>query len=182
MAFGNIQVGQSFTANLTVSNQGNAVMTVTGMTGTNGITAILTPSMTSFTVPPGGSQNVVMRFAPTAPVTYTGSIGVTADQTSGINTIAFSGTGSLDGIPIFTRSGKGDNVFNLPAHVTRLRITGHFVDTGSNSNFIVHQNGGGLVNEILRNSDYDGTHVVIGGALIEIVSSGSIQWTFTEVR
>lgn len=85
-------------------------------------------------------------------------------------------------IPLFTMAGKGDNVFTIPSTVTKVRVTGHFVDAGSNSNFIVRLNGASFINEILRQSDYDGILQTPGGGTIAITSSGSIAWTFTEVR
>ena len=49
------------------------------------------------------------------------------------------------------------------------------------ANFIVHIGGRSVVNEILRDSiTYDGTHLTTGG-VVEY-KSGSISWTFTEVR
>lgn len=84
--------------------------------------------------------------------------------------------------PLFTRSGSGNTVFDLPSTVSRLRIQGRWQQRDT-SNFIVHLNGRSLVNEILRTSlTYDGIHVTTGGGVIEVVSSGAIDWTFTEVR
>jgi len=85
-------------------------------------------------------------------------------------------------VPIFTLAGKGDNVFALPSTVVKVHVTGHFVDTGSTSNFIVHFSSGGSINEILRQSDYDGVIATPGGGQVTITQSASIQWTFTEVR
>ncbi len=85
-------------------------------------------------------------------------------------------------VPLFALAGKGDNVFTLPASVAKVHVTGHFVDQGSNSNFIVNLNGRLFINEILRTADYDGVLLTTGGGQIVITNSGSIQWTFTEVR
>ncbi len=85
-------------------------------------------------------------------------------------------------VPLFAIAGKGDNVFTIPALVARVHVTGHYVEQGSNSNFIVDFNGRLFINEILRSADYDGVLLTTGGGQIVITNSGSIQWTFTEVR
>ena len=83
---------------------------------------------------------------------------------------------------IFVRSGAGNQVFDLPAYITRLRIQGEWNRTQT-SNFIVRIAGRVVVNEILRDAiTYDGTHQIAGGGTVEIVSSGQIAWTFTEIR
>jgi len=87
-------------------------------------------------------------------------------------------------IPIFTVSGRGDNVFTVPSHVTRIQVHGVW-DGTSTSNFIVRYRGSSIVNAILRdapNRTFDGTYAITGGGLMEIISSGQITWTFTEVR
>jgi len=182
MSFNGVTVGNSATNTLTVQNQGNALMTITGLTGSGGINAVITATPNTFTVNPGSKQDVVVRFTPTAVASYSGTISVNGDQTSGPNTITFSGSGTLDGIPIFSKSGHGDTFFTLPSYVTKLHVHGHFVNVGGNSNFIADANGSNFINEILRNADYDADKIVPAGATIVISSSGSIDWTFTELR
>jgi uncharacterized membrane protein len=89
LAFGSVQVGATTTAQLTITNSGNATLTVTGMTGPSGYAA----SWTSGTIAPGASQYVTVTFAPTAAQTYNGVLTVVANHTSGTNTIGISGTG-----------------------------------------------------------------------------------------
>lgn len=82
---------------------------------------------------------------------------------------------------LFTRSGFGNTVFDMPTYITRIRIQGTWNRT-SNSNFIVSIGGRSVLNEILRDSiNYDGIALTTGG-VVSITSSGSIAWTFTEVR
>ncbi len=188
MDFGNIQVGQSFSATLHIGNAGNSPLTVTGITGNNNITSVLKANWTSGSVPAGGNQDVVMTFTPGAARTYSGTITVNGDHTSGTNTIAFSGTGSVAGLPVFSRSGTGANVFDVPAYVARVRITGTYA--GRCENFVVWIANDLLVNEILgtcsiaSGRNYDGTHLIEGGAggVAEVKSSTGINWTITEVR
>jgi len=180
LGFGTVAVGSRASAVVTVSNSGNAPLTITSLTGPNA--DVFTASPTTGTIAPGGTLQMTVFCTPKAQVVYSGTVTVNGDQTSGVNTLPISCGGSLAGIPIFSQSGFGNNVFALPTYVTRVHVTGHFVDRGGNSNFIVNMNTSLLINEILRTTDYDGVHGVTGGATISITNSGSIQWTFTEVR
>jgi len=180
LGFGTVQVGASASATLTISNQGNATLTITSVTGPN--TDIFSASTTSGSIPPGGSLAIVFTCRPKAQQVYSGTITVVGDQTSGSNQTAIACGGTLTGVPLFSQSGSGNNVFTVPASVSRVHVTGHFVDNGSTSNFIVRFNGSLIINEILRTVDYDGVHLTTGGGTIEITNSASIRWTFTEVR
>jgi HYDIN/CFA65/VesB family protein len=95
LAFGNVQVGNRSSASLTITNSGNSALTVSGMTVTGGLGSVFASSFTSGTISPGGSQQVTIQFAPTAAQTYSGTLNVNGDQTSGSNSIAISGTGTL---------------------------------------------------------------------------------------
>lgn len=182
--FGAIQINQSFSATLRIHNSGTAQLTVTSLTGPN--TANFSASWTSGTIPAGSSQAVTIRFSPTAPQSYGGTLTVNADHTSGTNTIQIAGRGSLDGIPIFTRSGTGDTVIDgMPSYVTRVRVIGTY--TRNSSNFVVRVNGRLLVNELLGTgwgtTRYDGTLLLPAGAgTIEITISSGVVWSITEVR
>src|SRR5438876_534775 len=66
LAFGNVAIGQEATATLTITNTGNARLTVTGMTGPSAYTA----SWTSGSIAAGGSQSVTLFFDPIAATTY----------------------------------------------------------------------------------------------------------------
>ena len=90
LTFGNQTVGTTRYSTLTISNAGNATLTVSGSgisypTGFSG-------NWTG-TIPPGGSQNVTVAFAPTAAQSYGGTVAVNSDATSGTATISVSGTG-----------------------------------------------------------------------------------------
>lgn len=90
LSFGTVAVGQTADRTLTIQNTGNSTLTVTGMTGPSAYTA----SWTSGTIAAGASQSVTVRFAPVAPVSYSGTVTVSGDYTAGTNTISISGTGS----------------------------------------------------------------------------------------
>lgn len=87
--------------------------------------------------------------------------------------------------PLYSQSGVGNNVFNLPPQVRRLRIQGRY--TSSSSNFIVWCGTQLVVNELLGTfwgpTSYDGTHQIqSAGCLLEFRSSTGVSWTLTEVR
>lgn len=88
---------------------------------------------------------------------------------------------------LWTRSGQGNNVFDMPFFVTRVRIVGRF--DGFCQNFIVRIDGDLTVNEILGDCSIaignrlEGVHLVSGGGgTVEITGSAGVSWTFTEVR
>lgn len=186
--FGDVIVGQSGTRDLRIYNEGNAAMTITGMTIPGG--APLVSSWTSGTIAPGQSQVAVIRYSPTALGTLSGNLTVTGDQTSGANTTPLAGRGVLAPRANFTRNGSGNTVFDMPGDVQRLRIFGRWSGRDT-SNFIVTINGRNVVNEILRNATgntYEGIHLVplaprAQNSVVEITNSGAIsEWRFTEER
>ena len=95
LAFGNVAVGQTGTAMLTILNSGGSTLTVSGMTVPSGSGGAYEASFTSGTITAGASQPVTIRFAPTEGRTYGGTLTVNGDHTSGANTIPISGTGTL---------------------------------------------------------------------------------------
>ncbi len=125
-----------------------------------------------------------MRFSPTLAQTYSNVLTVVGDQTSGTNTLNVSGTG-INNTPLYTHSGSGANVFDLPTSVKRVRIFGDY--GGSCENFIINIAGRLIVNEILGSCSvasgrhFDGTFLSTGG-VVEVTHSIGISWTFVEVR
>jgi len=93
LAFGNVVIGQEASLTLTITNTGNSTLTVTRMTASTG-SDIYSISWASGTISPGGSQRVTVFAAPTAAITYNGTLTVNGDQTSGANTISISATGT----------------------------------------------------------------------------------------
>jgi hypothetical protein len=89
LAYGDVQVGTSQDAQLTIANTGTSTLTITGMTSPSGYTA----NWTSGTIIAGGSQPVTVRFTPTGEQTYNGTLTVNGDQTGGSNTVPVSGRG-----------------------------------------------------------------------------------------
>jgi hypothetical protein len=100
LAFGNVAVGTTATATLTINNGGNAPLNISSI----GYPAGYSGNLSSGTVSAGASQAVTVTFAPVAAQTYTGTITVNGDHRSGSNTMTISGTGVA--VPTFTLSGQ----------------------------------------------------------------------------
>jgi hypothetical protein len=92
LAFGDVLVGSAWSSTLTINNNGNAPLSVTGMTGPSGFSS----SWTSGSIAPGGTQAVTIGFEPTASGVYGGTITVSANHSSGTNTMGVSGTAYPD--------------------------------------------------------------------------------------
>jgi hypothetical protein len=88
-------------------------------------------------------------------------------------------------IPLFSRSGVGDSVFDMPTTVSRVRIQA--TPSTSCQNFAVQIAGRLIVNVILGTCSvadsrtHDGTYLTSGGVTQVTISSG-VSWTFTEIR
>ena len=87
LAFGDVTIGQTATATMTVANSGNSALTVTGITYPDGFSGEW-----SGTIAAGASQDVTVTFSPLAVTTYSGTVTVNSDMTSGGNTLSASGT------------------------------------------------------------------------------------------
>jgi hypothetical protein len=88
LAFGNVQVGSTASALLTITNTGSSTLTVTGISYPTGFSGSWNGG-----VPAGGSQQVTVTFAPTSASNFGGTVTVNGDHTSGTNTITASGAG-----------------------------------------------------------------------------------------
>lgn len=185
--FGAVQLGKNKTQTFTISNSGTATLTVTSITGNCAGTDIVA-DWHGGAVTAGATQTVNLTFTPSAVKDCSGVITVNADQTSGANTLPITASGTLDGIPVFSQSGSGDNVFSIPTYVKKLHVTGTV--TSSCQNFIVHisTQTTSLINVIVGSCSvadtpsFDGTYAISGGGTITITSSTGVSWTFTEVR
>jgi peptidoglycan/xylan/chitin deacetylase (PgdA/CDA1 family) len=106
LAFGNVTTGTTATATLTIANSGNTALTISGITYPSGFSGAW-----SGTVAAGGSQNVPVTFAPTAVKTYSGTVAVNSDATSGTATLPASGAGIAPVTPTKIISLSGNLAF-----------------------------------------------------------------------
>jgi pimeloyl-ACP methyl ester carboxylesterase len=89
LAFGNVTVGNSSQTTLMIANTGNSTITVSSISFPNGFSGSW-----SGTIAAGGSQPVTVTFSPVSATSYSGIVTVNSDETSGVNTINASGTGT----------------------------------------------------------------------------------------
>jgi hypothetical protein len=177
LSFGEVLVGQSSERPITIRNTGNATLNVSGLSGPSGFTA----TWTSGQIPAGGSQDVRLRFAPTEVRSYSGTLTVSGDHTSGLNTAPINAQGQRE---IFQKRGSGSTVFDMPTSAAgmRIRVYAHWNGRG-NSNFIVSVGGRTAVNAILRDGNPYEALFLTGGGVVQITSSDNIDdWRFTEER
>lgn len=89
--------------------------------------------------------------------------------------------------PLWTRSGVGDQVFDMPTFVQRVRVQA--VPGTSCQNFIVRIGGRpSIINVILGTCSVadartlDSTYLTGGGGTVSITSSTGVAWTFTQIQ
>ena len=88
--YGSVVTGQTSTAIMTISNEGNAVLTVASIDYPEGFSGAW-----SGIIAAGSSTNLTVTFSPSALITYSGTTTINSDKTSGENTIGVSGTGAI---------------------------------------------------------------------------------------
>lgn len=179
--FGNVDVGQQVTKQIAIVNNGTGPLTVTGLTIPAGTSSSFAASWTNGVIQSGTQQVVSVRFQPTEPRSYSGTMTVQADHTSGPNTMTITAMGIG---PLFSRSGVGDDVFDVPAYVSRVRITATY--TGFSSNFIMRIGGRLVINELLgtgwTQTSFAGNYLLEATGAATVTNSTGVAWTITEIR
>ncbi|HEX4084043.1 MAG TPA: protease pro-enzyme activation domain-containing protein, partial [Chthoniobacteraceae bacterium] len=89
MAFGNVAASETGTAQLTITNAGSIDMAVSGISYPLGYAGDWSAGI----IAAQSSQTVNVTFSPHSPEAYDGTITVTSNATTGVNTIGISGTG-----------------------------------------------------------------------------------------
>jgi hypothetical protein len=97
LSFGDLLIGTSADRQIAIRNKGTAMMTVSSMNAP--CTSFFAASWTNGQISAGGSQNVNIRFAPTAAQSCVGELTVNADHTSGQNTIPINARGVMPSTP-----------------------------------------------------------------------------------
>jgi subtilisin len=93
LSFGSVNVGGTADQTLTVRNTGTAPLNVTNLTSSNARFSVTTA--TSFTVAPGGQQQVTVRFSPNAGGTQTGTLTIASnDPNRPTVSVSLSGEGA----------------------------------------------------------------------------------------
>ncbi len=114
--------------------------------------------------------------APGATVTITNSNGVSWSLNA-------TTAQSPPTIGVFSKSGVGDQVMDLPSRNARYRVQASF--SGASSNFIVIVAGSLAINSIigtsLTPSNFDGTYTFASDSRVEIQNAPGVTWSFIEV-
>jgi hypothetical protein len=92
LAFGDVAVGSSAQRTLTTHNDGNSVLSVFSVSYPSGFSGDWNGSVSA-----GGSQDVTVTFTPTTETSYSGTLTVNANETSGMGTRFVSGSGIAGG-------------------------------------------------------------------------------------
>jgi hypothetical protein len=130
LTFGDVNVGQSATRTLTISNTGNATLNVTNVSYPTGFSG----NWNSGTIAPASSTNINITFTPNAATNFGGNITVGSDATSGINTISANGSGLAPWVAVLS---PGQPTFNGSQTSMKVRMqsspntTLNFLFTGS---------------------------------------------------
>jgi hypothetical protein len=182
MNFGIVEVGRYSERYLAVRNDGNANLALTGFSASSPGAVFSTVNGIQ-TVAPGGTSIIVIRFTPAEATTYSGTFTVTGNFTGGANTHTFSGAGTT--IPTaWTESGTDYSVIDIPTFVTRVRVVA--ISNGPCEAFVIRFDNAKAVDQVLgtcaraSGKRYEGSHIANGG--VEIDTSPSVSWTFTEER
>ena len=92
---GTAVLGSSSQGTFTISNTGNASLSVTGITVSGADASLFTVSPTTATVPGGGSQTVTVTFTPASTGAKSATLSIAHDDTDkGTLTVSLSGTGA----------------------------------------------------------------------------------------
>ena len=139
LSFGDVAVGSSANRTLTIHNDGNVGLSVSGVNTPAGFSGSW-----SGTVSAGGSHDVTVTFSPTSGGPYSGTVTVSSDATSGTNTRGASGNGigsiiSLSGDLAFGSCEVGTTVNRtLTIHndgTSPLNVSGISLPTGFTGNW-----------------------------------------------
>ncbi|MCH7224496.1 S8 family serine peptidase [Haloferula sp. A504] len=109
LSFGNVTTGQSAFRNLLIRNLGNDDLSISSISYPTGFSG----STSGAVIPPGGSINRTVTFAPSTGGAYSGNVTVFSDKTSGTNTRLATGSGVVgvtnlnNGVPVTGLSGDG---------------------------------------------------------------------------
>ena len=97
LAFGEVDTSSEMweiTTTLTISNSGNSTLTVTDVTTGNSVFTSDKTAGRDIEIGAGGTATVMLTFIPAETISYSSTLTVTSDATSGTNTSTVSGTGS----------------------------------------------------------------------------------------
>ena len=108
-----------------------------------------------------------------------GTATIYIDTTEGGN----RGTKLLTVRKIWSKSGVGDALFDMPTYVSRVTVTAEY--TGNLSDFRVNINGSSWIWIVIGTywgiGEYYEETFLTNGGVVQIIDSGGVSWSFTEV-
>ena len=131
LSFGQILAGQTASKIISITNSGSAFVTVTGITYPAGFSSEFTAGI----ILPGATQNITVRFAPTALTTYGGTITVHVDPSTATVTTPVSGTGATTAIADFDGDFDADIAVYRPS-TGEWFVRGQFTKTWGGPGFV----------------------------------------------
>jgi hypothetical protein len=187
--FGAVEVGGSYELGFRILNTGTAPLTITSLRVSPGHESVFTMKFevppTGHSIQPGESNAlfVLLRFVPSSVQSYTGVLTVLGDQTSGSNTMTYSGVGTPP-TPEWSLSGNGDKAFDMPPKVRRFRFVADF--TGERAE-VTWYLGGKLDYSTVMGTSTGLTHVEVTGSTgssshFELKCPSDVRWSFTEMK
>src|SRR3989454_1046857 len=114
VSFGNVLVGSNGVQNVTLTNSGNASLTIAQGPVTGAGFSISGPTF-PLTVPPGQSSTLSVQFAPTATGSVSGSLSLVSNAPNSPSTIALSGTGVQPQLSVTPPTESFGDVLVLPS-------------------------------------------------------------------
>ena len=165
-----IYVGQTEQMTATVTMSDGTTKTATG-TWSSGNTTVATVNQSGLvTGKQGGKVNIHIDAKSSQP------------SLSDATILDMRGTKTLTIKKPWSKTGVGDNVFDMPTSVSKVHVIATY--TRYSSNFIVYVAGDLFLNELIGTgwgtTTYEGTLLTSGGT-VEIKYSSGVSWSFTEV-
>lgn len=138
VAFGNVAVGKMKEMSFTLSNNGDAALTVTQFNFSNG--GFSYHGTLPITVGTGSSTNVTIRFKPLAVTSYSSTLTLVSNNVAAL-TVKFSGTGAklMDSVSV----AAGWSLLSVPAKPDNPTAAAVFGDDFSNYLLYGYSNSGG---------------------------------------
>ena len=119
-SLGSVLVGESASTTITVSNSGNAALTISSITGVSAPFSLSNDSCSNTSVAAGGDCTLNVNFTPTTAVSANATLTINSNDTN--KTVALSGTGT--DTPVEPPAPSGDlHVFTGDGNVSRSALT-----------------------------------------------------------
>lgn len=159
--FGDVQLGSTQERSFRIVNTGSDTLTVSRLTATS--TAGFSVSWSSGTLAPNVGQDVKVFFAPTEAKSYSGTLRVEADHTSGTNTIPITAVGTVAGLKFPLTGSVSESIPTTNVKIANATVT---IDSGPNAGRTAVTDGAG---------NYSFSDLTAGGMNLKVAAPGYQQ-------